>query len=81
MSNRRFLSLCALAGASGSFALAALFWRRLILMSCSGNHPESSANCFQTFLPDVLPVCIVFAASALALAVLIFLPHPKSTDD
>jgi hypothetical protein len=71
---RRAAPLVALAGVVGSFTLAALFWRRVILIHCSGSGPDSpegTANCLQIHMTNLLPVCLLFAASALALLVTI----------
>ena len=76
---RRIESLVALAGVVGSFTLAALFWRRMILVTCSGSGPdapEGSANCFQIHMTNLLPVCILFAVSALALLITILRSYP-----
>lgn len=76
---RRVESLVALAGVAGSFTLAVYFWRRMILTACTGSGPDSpegSANCFQIHMTNLLPVCILFAASALALLVTILRRYP-----
>jgi hypothetical protein len=72
--SRRLLSLAALGGVGSSFVLALFFWRRAILYACNIKDPESAGNCFAIHWPNLLPVCALFAVSALALAFLILLP-------
>lgn len=76
---RRLESLVALAGVVGSFAVAARFWRRVILILCTGSGPDSpegTANCLQSHMTNVLPVCVLFGVSALALLVTILRRYP-----
>jgi hypothetical protein len=78
---RRWLSVGALAGVVGSFALGVWLWLRMIRADCSGLDDMSRGNCLWLRLPHVIAPSLLFGVFALILAALILLPKFKSTGE
>jgi len=75
---RRLISLGALAGASGIFAIAMLLWRRTIREHCGPMEYMSAGNCNAIHMTNLWCVSVAFGICAVALAAVILWPSSES---